>query len=113
MVFIAHGQAPKTLEPRIGAFDNPAMLVAAELPSILPRLAALRAVRHDQVDPPSVQSLPQRARVIATVGDEARRFHAGAARAVTAAARDVDLGERRFGEGDLGHRGSFHENSER
>jgi hypothetical protein len=48
VVFVTHGQAPKALESRIGAFDDPAMLVAAQLPPVLRRLSALRAMRHDQ-----------------------------------------------------------------
>ncbi len=69
---VAHNESSEVPEPREGALDRPAPLVAPEHAAIWRRCpVAVRAVRYDQQDAPPPQSLAQRVTVLALVGNHA------------------------------------------
>src|SRR5271157_340558 len=69
---VAHHQAPEVPEPGVGAFDDPPPLVAPQCSAVLRgRSNAILPVRTDQLDPPTLQAIPQRIAIIGLVGDHA------------------------------------------
>jgi len=83
-VVVAHDQTPKISQPGKGAFDFPTTAVSTQHTAILGRgLASVLAVRTDQLDAASMQSLSQGIAVVGPVGDESSRFGLGAAPAGT------------------------------
>jgi len=52
--FVARHEAAEAVQPRIGAFDDPAVAVTAQLSPVLPAVPPLAAVRHDELDPARV-----------------------------------------------------------
>ena len=108
--FMPHHQAAEIEQPGDGAFDDPAVAIAAQLAIVLPPLPPVATMRHDQVDAAPLEPLPKGAGVVAAVRHEALGLHA---RATGPTAGDRDLGEDALREADLGHRGSFQANSER
>jgi hypothetical protein len=109
-VLVAGHQPPEGVQPRSRALDDPAVPIAPELPSVLPAPTSRAQMRHHEVDPAALQPLPERARVVAAIGDKPRRLGPRPARPP---ARDAHRGERPLGERDLGQRGSRHAHSER
>jgi hypothetical protein len=86
---VADDQPAEISQPRKGAFDFPTLAVAAQRATILRwRLAAVAAVRTDQLDALSLQLGSQRVAVVGPVGDEALRFALGT---TTPRAWDADL----------------------
>jgi len=108
--FAADDQPLEAQQPGDAALDDPAVPVAPQLAAVLPTPSAGPEVWRDEVDPPAMQPLPQRATVVAAIGHQAPGLHLRPARPRP---RDGDLGERRLGELTLGHRGSCQANSER
>ena len=72
---VANDQSAKVTEPREGAFHFPAPSVAPQRsPILLARLAAVPAVRCDQLDSSCRQPFPQRVTVISTIGNDTPGF---------------------------------------
>src|SRR4028118_728261 len=70
--FVAHRQAPEVLQPRIGALDNPTMLVAPQFASILTGcFAVVLAGGNNWLHAALHQLLPHRVAVIALVSNQA------------------------------------------
>lgn len=109
-VLVPDHQPTEALEPGISPLHDPAMPIAPQLAAILPASPPIPQMRHDEVNAPLVEPLPEGAAVVAPIRDQPLGLHPRSARA---GARDRDVGERAFGEPDLGHRGSFQANSER
>ncbi len=107
---MANKQAAELSKPGVGAFDDPAALVASELSAVLvlPLLAVL-AVRNDEVDTALGQPLAQRIGVVGTVGDYPFRLRSRSA----FGAGDFDFGERGFRKRNFSRRGTFKPNSQR
>ena len=107
---MAHEESAELTEPGVGAFDDPAALVAPEFSSIFitPALAVL-AVGDDEVDASFLQPLAQRVGVIGAVGDYALRLLSWPAFGT----RDFDFGERGFRKRNFSRRGTFQPNSQR
>lgn len=107
---ITHSQAPEKSQPRVRALDFPAPLVAPQLASIRIRLLLfVLPIGSNQFNASSFQSAPQRIAIKSLVGYDALRT----APRPTAWARDLDLGERRFGQRDFVRGCRCQENSQR
>jgi hypothetical protein len=92
---ITHGQAPEKSQPRIGALDFPASLVASKFTPIRIRLLLfVFPIGNNQFNASPFQSPPQSIAVISLVGYDALRTLPRSAPGT----RDFDLGERRFGQ---------------
>src|SRR4051794_29699938 len=75
LTLVAGHQPPEVLQPRVRALDNPAPLVAPELPPVLMRrLPVVPALRDDRLDVALHQKRPRRVGVVAAVGDEPLRL---------------------------------------
>jgi len=97
---VANDQATKVAEPGEGAFHLPATPIAAQSPTVLgTRLAAVPAVRCDQLDSSCRQPLAQRIAVVSAIGDHPQRFLAWSAAATPPG--HVDRRERLFREPDF------------
>lgn len=109
-MFMANQQPAELTEPCVGPLDDPAAFVATQLASVLiaPAPAAL-AVRHDQLDAPSLQPFAQWVGVVGAVGNYPFRF---LPRTVFAT-RDADFSERGFRKTSFSRRGTFQPNSQR
>ena len=107
---MTHKQPAELPEPCVGAFDDPAALVAPELSSVfvLPLLVVL-AVWNDEVDASLLEPFAQRIGVVGAVCDHALRLLPRPA----SGAGDVDLGERGFRKRNFCRRGTFEPNSQR
>ncbi len=107
---MAYKQSAELTEPCVGALDDPAALVASEFPAVFvaPVLAVL-AIRNDEVDASSLESISQRIGVVGTVGDYAFRLLPRPA----FGPGDVDFGERGFRKRSFSWRGTFEPNSQR
>src|SRR5215469_4169243 len=82
---VANDQSAKVTEPSQGAFHFPAPPVAPQRSPILPaRLAAVPAVRCDQLDSSCRQPLPQWVAVIGTIRNDTPGFLAGSPAATPA-----------------------------
>jgi hypothetical protein len=68
---VAHHQAAEVEEPGVGALDDPAAAVAAQLSAILKAVGAGAEVRGDEVDAPRLHGFPEVAGVVAAVRDDA------------------------------------------
>ncbi len=107
---MADQQSAELSEPCVGAFDDPASLVASELPSVLVfSLLVVVAVRDDKLDAALLQPLAQRVGVVGAVGDHALRLGPRPA----FGAGDFDFGERGFRKRNFCRRGTFQPNSQR
>src|ERR1051326_5464793 len=107
---ITHGQASEEPQPRVGALDFPASLVAPQFASIRIRLLLfVLPIGNNQLNTPPFQSASQRIAVISLVGYDALRTLPRP----TARARDFDLGERGFGQRAFVRGGRRQENSQR
>ena len=97
-------------EPCVGAFDDPATLVAPELSAVfvLSFLAVL-AVWNDEIDASLLEPLAQRIGVVGSIGDHALRLLSR----TTFGAGDLDFGERGFRKRNFCRRGTFEPNSQR
>ena len=107
---VAHREAAEAQQPPDGAFDDPAATVAPQLAAILKAVAAMAEMGHDQVDPAGAEALPERATIVAAIGNYALGFLLRPARARP---RDRHLGEGRFGEVDFGSLGRRKVHAER
>jgi hypothetical protein len=107
---MANEESAELTEPCVGAFDDPAALVASEFPAVLvaPVFAVL-AIRNDEVDAALVESLAQGIGVVGAIGDHAFRLLPRAA----FGAGDCDFGERGFRQRNFSRRGTFQPNSQR
>src|SRR5438132_1997435 len=75
MIFIAHQNPPKVLQPRKQPFHFPAPLVAPQLPPVLRLgLLAVALVRCDHLDVERRQFFIQRVRVIRFIADQSFRL---------------------------------------
>jgi hypothetical protein len=91
---VADLDAAEVLQPGVGAFDFPALAVAAELSFIFKSaMAVVAAVRSDQFCAAPFQPRAQRVGVVAAIGNHAPQ---AGARASTATARHFHLFERAF-----------------
>jgi hypothetical protein len=107
---MSNEESAELAEPSAGAFDNPAALVASELPAVLvaPELAVL-PVWNDEFDAAPGQPFAQRIGVIGAVGNHAFRLLPRTAFGTG----DFDLGERGFRKRSFSRRGTFKPNSQR
>src|ERR1700686_3974639 len=97
---VAHDQASEVSQPGVGPFDNPAPPIAPQRSAILRRGPnAILFVRANQLDPATLQALPQRIAVICFVGNHPHWLLPGTARAMTPSY--ADRRERRFREFDF------------
>src|ERR1700694_1478078 len=72
---VANDQATKVAEPGEGTFHLPATPIATQGPTVLStRLAAIPAVRAEQLASPVRQPLAQRIAVVSAIGDHPQRF---------------------------------------
>lgn len=92
-MFMTNQQSPELTEPGIGSFYDPAAFVTPHFASIFiaPSLVVL-PVRRNQLSRPLLQSLAQRIRVVAGVGD----YALGLLPRTAFGSRDPDLGEPGF-----------------
>ena len=101
---VAHDQPAVVGEPSESPFHDPPSFVAAQHPAVLRRrLASVLPMRHDQLDAPRRQLLPQGVAILAAVGDEPTWFLPGTAGPMSTSY--TDRGERRLDQFDL-RRGS-------
>jgi hypothetical protein len=107
---MANQQSAELTQPCIGAFDDPATLVASELSAVFVfSLLVVFAVRDDKVDASLLESLSQRIGVVGAVCDHPFRLRSRPA----FGARDFDFGERGFRKRNFCRRGTFKPNSQR
>ena len=107
---ITHSQASEKSQPRVRALDFPAPLVAPQLASIRIRLLLfVLPIGSNQLNASPFQSASQRIAIKSLVGYDALRTLPRP----TAWARDLDLGERRFGQRDFVRGCRRQENSQR
>ena len=107
---MANKQAAELSKPGVSAFDDPAALVAPELPAVLVfSLLVVLAVRDDEVDASLLEPLSERVGVVGAVGDHALRLLSRPAFGT----RDFDFGERGFRKRNFSWRGTFKPNSQR
>jgi hypothetical protein len=102
-------QPAELTEPCVGAFDDPATLVSAQLAAIfvLPQLV-VGPVGRDQLDAARREPLAQRVGVVGAVRDHALGFLPRTA----FGAGDFDFGERGFRKRNFSRRGTFQPNSQ-
>jgi hypothetical protein len=107
---MADQQTAKLAEPGVGAFDDPAAAVAAQLASVLvlPVLVVL-PVGNDEFDATLPQALAQRVGVVGAIRNHALRL----APRTALGAWDRDCGERGFRKRSFSRRGTFQPNSQR
>jgi hypothetical protein len=97
---VANDQSAKVAEPCKGSFHFPATAVAAQRSTVLSaRLAAIPAMRCNQLDPSGRQPLAQRIAVVGAVGNDTLRFLPWPSAAMSPGY--VDRRERFFREPDL------------
>ena len=103
-------QSSELVEPCVGAFDDPAALVASELaPVFILPVLVVRPVRDDEVDAAPLEPLTQRIGVVGSVGDYPFRLGSRPAFGT----RNFDFGERGFRKRNFSRRGTFKPNSQR
>ena len=109
-VLMTNRKSAKLSEPRIGPFNDPPTLVAAEFAPIFiaPSLVVL-PVRHNQFNSALFQPLAQRIGIVAAVGYDALRLLPR----VASWPRDADFGECGFRKRSFSRRGTFQPNSHR
>jgi hypothetical protein len=110
LVFISRDETAEVVQPRVGAFNNPAPAVAAQATAILIPVLAILQMRDDQVDAAPLETLPEFPAVICAIRHDALRLLFRSARS---RARDRYLGERGFREVALGEIGRRKVHSER
>ena len=109
-MLMANQQPTELTEPSVGAFDDPAAFVAAQLaPIFIASVLVVAAVRNDQLDAPLLQPFAQRVRVVGAVGNHPFRLLSRTA----FAAGDADLLKRGFRKRSFSRRGTFQPNSQR
>ena len=97
---VAHDQSPEVSQPGVGPFHNPSPPIAPQRSAILRRGPnAILFVRANQLDPATLQALPQRIAVVRFVGNHPYWLLPGTARAMTPSY--PDRRERRFRELDF------------
>ncbi len=107
---MANGKPSELTEPCVGAFDDPAALVASEFsPVLVSTELAVLAVGDDEVDASLLQPFSQRVGIIGAVGDDAFRLRSRTA----FRSGDLDFGERGFRKRNFSRRGTFEPNSQR
>ena len=107
---MANQQSAELTQPCIGAFDDPATLVASELSAVFVfSLLVVFAVRDDEVDAALLESLSQRIGVVGAVCDHPFRLRSRPAFGTG----DFDFGERGFRKRNFSRRGTFQPNSQR
>ena len=105
---MANQQPAELAEPCVGAFDDPASLIAPELPAVFVfSLLVVVSVRDDEVDAALGQPLPERVGVVGAVGDHAL----GLLPRPAFGTWDFDFGERGFRKRNFSRRGTFEPNS--
>lgn len=103
-------QPAELTEPCVGAFDDPAALVAPELSAVLMfSLLVVFPVGYDEVDAALLESFAERIGVVGSIRDHAFRLLPRPA----FGALDFDLGERGFRKRNFCRRGTFQPNSQR
>jgi hypothetical protein len=69
---MANEESAELTEPGVGAFDDPAALIASELSAVfVAPVHAVLAIRHDEVDTAFFESFTPRIGVVGPVGDYA------------------------------------------
>ena len=107
---MADEESTELTEPRVGAFYDPASLVAPELaPVFVAPVLAVLAIRNDEVDAPFLEPFAQRIGVVGAVRDHAFRLLPGTAFGPW----NFDFGERGFRKRNFSRRGTFEPNSQR
>src|ERR1019366_8043792 len=109
-LFMANQQAAELTEAGIGSLDDPPAFVAALFAAIfVAPLFVVAPIGRDQLDDAFLQTLPQRVRIIGSVGNHPLRLLLGTA----FGARDVDFGECGFRQASFSRRGTLQPNSQR
>src|SRR5215213_1763006 len=112
LALVAGDQAPEVLQPRVRALDNPAPLIAPQLPPVLVRrLLVVPALRDDGLDLARDQQRSRRVAVITAVGDQPLRLVRAAS--LAAPPLHLDAVERAFEELALRRGSRLHAYSER
>jgi len=109
-MFMTHQQSSELAQPRVGAFDDPTPLVAAQFASIfVPPGLAILPVRRDQLDATFLQALAQRVRIVGCIRNHSFRLLPRTPFGL----RNRDLLERGFRKRNFVRRGTFQPNSQR
>ena len=74
LVVIARDETPEVVQPRVGAFNDPAAAVAAESAAILIPMFPILAMRDDQVNATAFETVPELSAVVPAIGDDALRL---------------------------------------
>jgi hypothetical protein len=107
---MAHEESAELTKPCVGAFDDPASLVAPQFPAVfVPSEPAVLAVGNDEVDAAFGESFAQWVGVVGAVGDYALRLLSR----TPFRTRDFHFGERGFRKRNFSRRGTFQPNSQR
>src|SRR4029077_13344036 len=103
-MFMTHQQSSELAQPRVGAFDDPTPLVAAQFASIfVPPGLAILPVRRDQLDATFLQALAQRVRIVGCIRNHSFRLLPRTPFGL----RNRDLLERGFRKPNFVRRGTF------
>ncbi len=103
-------QPAKLSQPSIGPLHDPAALVPPQLaPVFVPPMVVVLAIRDDQFDSATAQSLAQRIGIVTAIGNHPLRFLSRAA----LGSRDPDFGKRGFRKLNFTGGGTFQPNSQR
>src|SRR5579883_971330 len=109
-MFMTNKQPAKLSQPSIGPLHDPAALVPPQLaPVFVPPMVVVLAIRDDQFDSATAQSLAQRVGVVAAI----RNHPVGLLPWTAFRLGDADLAERRFRKRNFTRRGTFQPNSQR
>src|ERR1039457_4330808 len=109
-MLMTNQQPAELTKPSVGSLHNPAANITPQFTSIFeaPLLVVL-AIGRNQFDASLLQSLAQRVRVVATVGD----YALGLLPRPALGTRHADCGERGFRKRNFCRRGTFQPNSQR
>src|SRR5579883_2085867 len=109
-MFMTNKQPAKLSQPSIGPLHDPAALVPPQLaPVFVPPMVVVLAIRDDQFDSATAQSLAQRIGIVTAIGNHPLRFLSRAA----LGSRDPDFGKRGFRKLNFTGGGTFQPNSQR
>ncbi len=109
-MLMTNQQAAKLSKPGVGSLHDPAPLITAQFVSVfVPPMVVVLAIRDDQFDSATAQSLAQRVGVVAAI----RNHPVGLLPWTAFRLGDADLAERRFRKRNFTRRGTFQPNSQR
>src|SRR5271167_4678667 len=109
-MLVTNQQSSELAKPCIGSLHNPATNVTPQFASVfVAPLPVVLPVRHNQFDASLLESLPQRVRIVAAVGNHPLRFLSRPA----FPAGDADLCQRGFRKRNFTGGGTFQPNSQR